>query len=340
MPDDNEDDDEGFRRERASYDREEWRRLRLLELEGRLEAGRQRRLRSSAEFGAYWISSVERVRFAKALRYAFIGASTAALIAGAGVSYYLFLQQVSDCQRSFVQCNPDILNPDTILRFAIAFTLAMLTFSAFVAMALVGYRSSLLRAAQNQLAIRQAEDLVAIAEVSTIGGEHGERQLELSALWDVTHERLNLYHTIATQQAETSFRRAQGAIIAGFSLLALAIIVSFFSNGTIGGIVTGLLGAASAGLAGYLGRTFLRAQETAAQHLRAYFLQPLEFSRYLFAERLLETLDPRERSDGILTLVRGLASQPITESRHIADSAEETSHGGKGPSSEDSREPG
>ncbi|MER5222033.1 MULTISPECIES: hypothetical protein [Streptomyces] len=31
----------------------------------------------------------------------------------------------------------------------------------------------------------------------------------------------------------------------------------------------------------------MKSQETAAEHLRAYFDQPLEFSRYLAAERLI-----------------------------------------------------
>ncbi|MFG3369578.1 hypothetical protein ACIPWY_31425 [Streptomyces sp. NPDC090032] len=56
---------------------------------------------------------------------------------------------------------------------------------------------------------------------------------------------------------------------------------------TAGSVVAGGLGAVAAGLSGYVSRTFVRSQEASAGHLRAYFDQPLEFSRYLAAERLV-----------------------------------------------------
>ena len=45
-----------------------------------------------------------------------------------------------------------------------------------------------------------------------------------------------------------------------------------------------------------MSRTFLRTQEGSAAHLRAYFEQPLEFSKYLAAERLLLNIDADERA--------------------------------------------
>lgn len=39
--------------------------------------------------------------------------------------------------------------------------------------------------------------------------------------------------------------------------------------------MVGGLGAASAALAGYVSRTFVKSQDAAAGHLRAYFEQPL-----------------------------------------------------------------
>ncbi len=111
--------------------------------------------------------------------------------------------------------------------------------------------------------------------------------LALSALWNVTNSRLDLYHDIATSQARSSFRTAQGAIGAGFVMLVAFAVLSFRTHSTASAITTGALGAVSAALAGYIGKTFVRSQESAATHLRAYFDQPLEFSRYLAAERLL-----------------------------------------------------
>jgi hypothetical protein len=112
-------------------------------------------------------------------------------------------------------------------------------------------------------------------------------ELGLSALWEVTHSRLDLYHRIATGQARRSFLAAQVATFVGFVILVILAVLAVRARTTASAIATGGLGAVSAALAGYIGRTFVRSQETAAAHLRAYFDQPLEFSRYLAAERLL-----------------------------------------------------
>jgi hypothetical protein len=118
-------------------------------------------------------------------------------------------------------------------------------------------------------------------------GQKEEDQLALRALWEVTHSRLDLYHQIATSQARRSFIAAQVASGAGFVLLVAFAVLTAHAQNTASAIATGALGAASAALAGYISRTFVRSQESAAAHLRAYFDQPLEFSRYLAAERLL-----------------------------------------------------
>jgi hypothetical protein len=118
-----------------------------------------------------------------------------------------------------------------------------------------------------------------------------EDRLALPALWEVTHSRLDLYHQIATGQARDSFRNAQRAMWAGFVLLAAFAVLAALSRSTAAAITTAALGGVSAAFAGYISRTFVRSQESAASHLRAYFDQPLEFSRYLAAERLMASLD-------------------------------------------------
>ncbi|WP_433465715.1 TRADD-N-associated membrane domain-containing protein [Spirillospora sp. CA-128828] len=115
--------------------------------------------------------------------------------------------------------------------------------------------------------------------------------LALPALWDVTHKRLDYYHKIATTHARQSFRNSQIAMGIGFALLIGFAALALNAETTTASIVSGGLGAAAAGFAGYISRTFVRSQESAASHLRAYFNQPLEFSRYLAAERLLESLN-------------------------------------------------
>ncbi|TDB83364.1 hypothetical protein E1264_28635 [Actinomadura sp. KC216] len=132
-------------------------------------------------------------------------------------------------------------------------------------------------------------------------------QLALPALWEVTQKRLDYYHQIATGQARTSFRNAQAAMVIGFVLLAVFASLAAAADSTAAAAVTGALGAVAAALAGFISRTFVRSQETSASHLRSYFDQPLEFSRYLAAERLLgsvQQLDDQQRAALLADLLR------------------------------------
>lgn len=146
-----------------------------------------------------------------------------------------------------------------------------------------------------------------------VGGARRERaRLTLSELWTVTHRRLDLYHDIALGQASRSFRNAQMAMILGFALLVGFVIIALQASTTAGAVVAGGLGAVAAALAGYVSRTFVRSQEAAASHLRAYFDQPLEFSRYLAAERLVAdaNLSDEQRAEIVSALAQAMISGP------------------------------
>jgi len=154
---------------------------------------------------------------------------------------------------------------------------------------------------------------------SIIRASINDNKLALSSLWEVTHSRLDLYHQIATKQARQSFLMAEAATGIGFALLIAFAVLATQNKSTAGAITTGALGAVSAGLAGYIGRTFIRSQETAAERLRAYFDQPLDFSKYLAAERLLASagyLDSSQR-ETILTQIIGavVSTRPIPQKR-------------------------
>ncbi|MFI6296670.1 helix-turn-helix domain-containing protein [Nonomuraea sp. NPDC050790] len=134
-------------------------------------------------------------------------------------------------------------------------------------------------------------------------------ELTLPALWKVTHKRLDYYHEIATGQARQSFRNAQIAMGLGFLLLVAFAVLTLVAQSTAAAIVTGALGATSAAFAAYISKTFVRSQETSAAHLRSYFDQPLEFSRYLAAERLLngvDKLEPEQRAVIVADVLRGI----------------------------------
>ncbi|WP_406413698.1 RNA-binding domain-containing protein [Streptomyces sp. NBC_01614] len=159
------------------------------------------------------------------------------------------------------------------------------------------------------------------ADVSQSEAEDEEQaRLTLSALWAVTHRRLDHYHTIALEQAAKSFRNAQAAMTIGFILLVGFAVAGFFASTTAGTVVAGALGAVSAALSGYVSRTFVKSQETAAEHLRAYFDQPLEFSRYLAAERLIADarLETEQRAEILGSLVQAMIAGP-TSARDAQD---------------------
>ncbi|MBK3625692.1 hypothetical protein JHN59_12735 [Streptomyces sp. MBT49] len=139
-----------------------------------------------------------------------------------------------------------------------------------------------------------------------------QTRLTLSELWAVTHRRLDHYHGIALGQAKQSFLNAQIAMGIGFILLVGFAAVAWNASTVAGSVVAGGLGAVSAALAGYVSRTFIRSQEAAAGHLRAYFDQPLEFSRYLAAERLMADagLSDERRAEVLSLLVQAMIAGP------------------------------
>ncbi len=160
--------------------------------------------------------------------------------------------------------------------------------------------------------VEESQERDAASEQKPLQPRPGER-LALPELWEVTHSRLDLYHDIALGQARRSFRNAQMAMVLGFGLLVVFVLVALRASTTAGAIVAGGLGAVSAGLAGYVSRTFVKSQETAASHLRAYFEQPLEFSRFLAAERIARDsgLDDDQRAEVLASLVTAMVTGPV-----------------------------
>nr|WP_217555140.1 hypothetical protein [Streptomyces sp. GbtcB6] len=101
-------------------------------------------------------------------------------------------------------------------------------------------------------------------------------------------------------------------MILGFGLLGLFVVVAYNASTTAGAVVAGGLGAVSAALAGFISKTLVRSQETAAGHLKAYFEQPLEFSRFLAAERLVADsgMTQEQRAEITAELARAIVVRP------------------------------
>jgi hypothetical protein len=150
-----------------------------------------------------------------------------------------------------------------------------------------------------------------VSEDESISLKRRDDGLTLAALWDVTHGRLDLYHQIVTGQARRSFGAAQVAMAIGFVLLVGFAVLAAEAKTTAAAVSAGGLGAVGAAFAAYIGKTFIRSQESAASHLRAYFDQPLELSRYLAAERLLadaKELTADQRAAIVSSLVESIAT--------------------------------
>ena len=130
--------------------------------------------------------------------------------------------------------------------------------------------------------------------------------LDLASLWSLTQKRLDYYHQIATSQSERSFAYGLGAAAVGLLVLIVSAVIAGIARSTTASIAAGLVGVGGGGLAAYIGSTFMKLQEATTVQLRAYFRQPLEFSRYLAAERLLENVDAEHRSQATRELMRAL----------------------------------
>lgn len=128
-------------------------------------------------------------------------------------------------------------------------------------------------------------------------------QLDLASLWAANQQRIDAYHEIATNQADSSFKVGQWAMIAGFGVVAVLGFVAAFAKDGTASIAASVAGVAGAALSAYIGATFMKAQTEASKQLSQFFLQPVEFSRLLGAERLLETLEPSERTVAVQRVI-------------------------------------
>jgi protein-S-isoprenylcysteine O-methyltransferase Ste14 len=163
------------------------------------------------------------------------------------------------------------------------------------------YRIRMRREFRDRTLLSESREELADAEAEVSGGA-----TDFSTLWHATQKRLDYYHDIATTQSERSFNYGQLAAGSGLLVLLIAAVVAGFSHSTTTSIVAGATGVIGGGIGAYIGATFMRAQEQSAMQLKAYFLQPLEFSKYLAAERLLSGLEGDERDKAIHLIIEGI----------------------------------
>lgn len=128
----------------------------------------------------------------------------------------------------------------------------------------------------------------------------------LEALWFATQTRMDAYHTIATDQAKRSFAGTQLAMVVGFVIVIGLGVQAARAETLAASVTTGAVGVIGGGLSAYIGKTFMRAQTDASDQLKRFFLQPVENTRLLGAERLIEQLPPEARTAAIMKVIEGM----------------------------------
>lgn len=141
-------------------------------------------------------------------------------------------------------------------------------------------------------------------------------KLELPSLWANTQERLSTYHSIATDQAANSFRVGQRFAMGGFFVIIAAGIGAVLAPSAAGSIAAGAVGIVGAAMSSYIGSTFMKSQSEASAQLREFFNQPVEFSRVLSIERLIETLDEKDRPAAVQAVIRSMAPGASSLTKH------------------------
>jgi hypothetical protein len=150
---------------------------------------------------------------------------------------------------------------------------------------------------------------LAADELRQAESEVSEGATDFLSLWRATQKRLDYYHTIATTQSRDSFLYGQLAAGAGFLVIVIACIAAVFSDSSAAAIAAALIGVTGGGLGGYIGATFMRVQAATSESMQGYFLQPLEFSRLLAMERLIETLPAEDRARAVQQLIGTIGVQ-------------------------------
>jgi hypothetical protein len=129
---------------------------------------------------------------------------------------------------------------------------------------------------------------------------------DFATLWSLTQSRIDYYHQIATNQARRSFVSTQVATVGGFILIISVGVIASQADSPVAAISAGSVGVVGGSLSAYIGATFMKSQTEATAQLRQFFMQPVEFSRILGAERLLDNLEPEEKSKAVQQIIRSI----------------------------------
>lgn len=120
-------------------------------------------------------------------------------------------------------------------------------------------------------------------------------RMSLPSLVELNRLMLTEYHSIATNQAQKSFKSSQRAMLGGFTWLIACFTAVMFIDSLYGRIIAAAMAPVGSVLAAFLSRTYLFVYDRALAQLSHYYSQPLLNSYYLAAERLTNEMSPEAR---------------------------------------------
>lgn len=114
--------------------------------------------------------------------------------------------------------------------------------------------------------------------------------LSLNGLFELNRRQLDEYQHLTKRQQQLAFRMTWTAAIAGFGVLVACIVLAFLAKKPEQRYLVSGLGALSAGISGYLGKTFYEGHRAAMRQLNVYYREPYMTGRVLAVERLVTQL--------------------------------------------------
>jgi len=139
----------------------------------------------------------------------------------------------------------------------------------------------------------------------------------LQNLITLNREQMKVYHELATKQAAKASRNSRLAIAIGFVVLIVGAAFAIQANDPQAKIVVGSLAAVGSLMSGYIGQTFLRAEDRAMGQLNFYFHQPLVTSYMLAAERLTGKIHENRRDAMFSTVVGKLLQVGLADATDV-----------------------
>lgn len=82
------------------------------------------------------------------------------------------------------------------------------------------------------------------------------------------------------------------------------------ANSTASAISAVAVGIVGGALSAYIGATFMKSQSETTKQLGTFFMRPVAFSQLQGAERLLEHLEPEQKSEAIKAIITSSMQSP------------------------------